>query len=195
MTIRKGEAWGEPVERPSDLPLVTTDAGISRRYAIDPARPVGLSGGDLFGSLGCPPPRDAAQRLPIDLLEVTLDGVPTFAAAHVVLRRGWWRGPVTAVMNVDRIGEWNVAPRAHPNDGRFDVVTVAPTMSVRDRWQARKRLPSGTHLPHPEIEVRTATDREFAFGRPVHVWVDGVRVADATSVTATIRPDAFAVVV
>ena len=28
-------------------------------------------------------------------------------------------------MNVDRLGRWDVAPRAHPNDGRADVVEVA----------------------------------------------------------------------
>ena len=33
-------------------------------------------------------------------------------------------------MNVDRLGHWDVAPRAHPNDGRVDVVEVDAAMSA-----------------------------------------------------------------
>ena len=60
------------------------------------------------------------------MLRVDADGRRLTAVAHVVARGGgpWWRGPIVAVMNADRLGRWDVAPRAHPNDGRLDVVEV-----------------------------------------------------------------------
>jgi hypothetical protein len=195
VTIRKGEPWGTPVTRPTDLVIALGDAEVVDASRANPTKPVGLAGGDLFRSLGSPGPRQEMQELPIDLMEVELDGDAFLAVAHVVVRRGWWRGPVVAVMNVDHIGAWNVAPRAHPNDGRLDVVEVDTTMSVRQRWQARKRLPTGTHLPHPCIAVRTAATFERTFSRPQTVWVDGVSVAAVRSVQVRIRPDACSVLV
>jgi hypothetical protein len=195
VTIRRGEPWGSAVDRPADLRIVRSDAEIVAAFHDDPDRPVGLAGGDLFRSLGSPAERTAMQRLPIDLLRVRVDGVESVAAAHVVLRRGWWRGPLTAVMNVDLLGEWNVAPRAHPNDGRMDVVAVDAAMSLRNRWQARSRLAAGTHVPHPMIDVRTAIEQTWSWDPPMPTWIDGVRVADASSVHVVVLPDAFAVLI
>lgn len=131
------------------------------------------------------------QALPIDLLDVTVDGASVLAVAHVLIRRSWWRGPIVAVMNVDHMGEWNLAPRAHPNDGRAHVLEVAAAMTVRQRWQARGRLASGTHVPHPAITTRTARHETWSFDRPHGVWIDGERFGQATAVTVTVRPDAF----
>jgi diacylglycerol kinase family enzyme len=86
-----------------------------------------------------------------------------------------------------------VAPRAHPNDGRFDVVEIAAGMRLRERWEARRRLPTGTHVPHPSISVRTATSWGWSDPAGAHVWVDGVDIGQRTAVDVTIRPDAAAV--
>jgi YegS C-terminal NAD kinase beta sandwich-like domain len=195
VTIGRGEPWGTPVVRPGDLLVVDSDHDIAAAYLADPTRPVGLGGGDLYRSLGSPSPRHEAQRLPIDMMIVTLDDVERVAAAHVLIRRSWWRGPVTAVMNVDQLGDWNVAPRAHPNDGRLDVVELDSAMSVRRREQARRRLPSGTHVPHPLIRTRTTTGESWTSARPGPVWVDGIRIDGITTITVTVEPDAFAVVI
>ena len=66
-------------------------------------------------------------ELPIDLLEVATDRGAAIACAHVLVRSswsrgGWWHGPVIAVMNAQFLGDWDVAPRGHPNDGRVEVV-------------------------------------------------------------------------
>lgn len=195
MTIRKGEPWGSSAERPEDLCVLESDSALADAVRAGPTSPLGISGGDLHRAVGSPEPRAVMQRLPIDLLEVTADGREFVAVAHVVARRGWWRGRLVAVMNVDHVGELNVAPRAHPNDGRFDVVDVDQEMTLRQRWQARGRLAAGTHVPHPLISVRTATEMAWTFARPYGIWVDGVRVVEARSLSVVVRPDAFAVVV
>jgi len=68
-------------------------------------------------------------------------------------------------------------------------------MTLRQRWQARARLPTGTHVPHPLISVRTATEMAWKFARPHAIWVDGVRVAEARDLSVVVRPDAFSLVV
>ena len=195
MTIQKGEPWGEAVDRPGDLLVADADVAVAQAFRDRTAEAVGLSGGDLYRAVGSPPPRPEMQRLPIDVLDVAADGREFVAVAHVVARRGWWRGRIVAVMNVDHLGEWNVAPRAHPNDGRFDVVDVDPAMSVRQRWQARGRLVAGTHVPHPKIAVRTGTEMTWSFDRPCRIRVDGEDVTEARELSIVVRPDAFAVVV
>jgi hypothetical protein len=191
VTIQRGEEWGVTVERPATLVLAGDDAALARLVLADRHGCYGLSGGDVFRSLGSPEPRDPVQRLPMDALAVAIDDRELLAVAHVIVRRGWWRGSLLAVMNADHVGSWNVAPRAHPNDGRFDVVEVDAAMSLRDRWQARGRLPHGTHVPHPHISVRTATERSWSFPVPRRVWIDGVAVGAATRLAVRVLPDHF----
>lgn len=193
MPIRRGEPWGGQGDRPRHAPVASSDAELARLDGA--AGPVIVAGGDLWRSLGAPVGRDPVQLLPIDLLDVTLDGAEHVAAAHVVARRSWWHGPILGVMNVGSLGEWEVAPRAHPNDGRMDVVQVDAQMSVRQRRQARARLPLGTHVPHPAIVVRTQRQGSWRFDRPMRVWIDGRPVGRARSIEATVRPDAMTVAV
>lgn len=191
MTIRPGEPWGVEVDRPSDLVVVDDDAALARRPGLATA----VRGGDVFRSLGSPTVRDRMQRLEVDGITVTVDGRRYDAVAHVVMRRRWWRGRIVAVMNVDHLGPWNVAPRAHPNDGRLDVVDVADDMSVRDRWVARGRLAGGTHVPHPCISVGRATSRSWRFEDPIDVEIDGVAVGRAGDVAVEVVPDRYIVLV
>ena len=131
------------------------------------------------------------QLVDIDLVRVTLDGRPVGAVAHVVARRSWWRGPAVLVMNTDHLGEWNVAPRGHPNDGRVDVLEISAAMSLRERWQMRKRLVQGTHLPHPRLTARSVRQNSWRFDRPLDVWVDGVGCGRVRELTVDVEADAF----
>jgi hypothetical protein len=196
VTIRRGSEWGTPIERPVDLVVAGSDAELASLVAsgTDDAC-LGVSGGDLHRSLGAPLQRHDMRRLPVDVLHVELDGRPILAVAHVVARRGWWRGPLLAAVNCDHIGTWNVAPRAHPNDGRFDVVEVDASMSIRSRLEARRRLPNGTHVPHPDISVSTADHRSWSFARPMRVWIDGIDCGRCRQLSVAIGPDHFTICV
>lgn len=189
MTIRRGEPWGAEVPRPTELELAASDRAI-----VDADGPIGLAGGDVFRSLGSPVVRDPVQRVELDGIDVELDeGRRFLGVAHVVARRSWWRGSVIACMNVDHLGAWNVAPRAHPNDGRIDVVECTPSMPLRARWAARGRLAAGTHLPHPDIEVARVTERCWDFDRPHRIWVDGVEVGRSRLLRIRCLDDRFTV--
>jgi hypothetical protein len=193
MTIRKGEPWGAAAPRPADLVLAADDAALAQLVADDAAGAYGVRGGDLHRSLGAPPQRDTMQQLPIDALRVRLDEEEWLAVAHVVGRNGWWRGALLAVLNCAYVGDWNVAPRAHPNDGHFDIVEVGAEMSIRQRLHARRRLPAGNHVPHPEIEVRTAESATWSFDTPRDVYIDGVRRGTVTRLEIAILPDHFSI--
>ena len=99
-------------------------------------------------------------------------------------------------MNAEFVGNWDVAPRAHPNDGMLDVISVPRSFGIGDRMKARSRLPHGGHLPHPGISVeRTAACRAtFAPGLRVHL--DGAPlVGVAHEVSVQLEPDTLVCVV
>ena len=212
MTIRKGEAWGSVGPMPDGAVIVRSDHELHRlvheaRSAGRPLPVVALLGGSLMRAVGgTGDERRLAGEvaiLPVDLVRVELlasnswstSWSTAWSAAHVVARRGWWRGPIVAAMNAEFVGSWDVTPRGHPNDGRVDLLEVSASMSVRDRLRARRRLTVGTHLPHPAISVRQTSTVERAFERPMRVWADGVPMGSAGSLRLTVEPDALVVCV
>lgn len=205
MTIRKGEVWGEAGGLPDGGVVVASDDEARRivtaaRRAGESPPPLGLLGGDLCRTLGGRGDEARigsaeAARLPVDLGTVLVDGVQHWFVAHLVARRSWWRGRIVAVMNAEFLGAWDVAPRAHPNDGLLDVVDVAPAMSPTDRVKARRRLATGAHLPHPAIATSRRAAVQLTFDRPTPVWLDGVRVGDARSLSVRLELDALVCVV
>jgi hypothetical protein len=205
VTIRKGEAWGEVGGLPDGGVVVRSDAEARRvvteaRRAGRPLPPVGLLGGDLCRTLGGRGDEarlrgDGAARLPVDVGSVLVDGVQHWFVAHLVVRRSWWRGRIVAAMNAEFVGAWDVAPRAHPDDGLLDVLDVSPAMPLTDRVTARRRLPSGGHLPHPAIAVSRRPAVQFDLDRPTPVWLDGEPVGEARRLSVRLEPDALVCVV
>jgi hypothetical protein len=137
---------------------------------------VGLLGGDLRRTLGGGAAvdhlGDEVGEYTVDVGVVTLDGVERAFVAHLVARRSWWRGELVAAMNAEPLRRWDLAPRGHPNDGRLDVVHVVD-LGLHDRWKAWRRLPTGTHVPHPAIGVRPAASADLTLRRPLRVFLDG----------------------
>lgn len=203
MTIEKGELWGIPGPLPSDGIEVRSDAEARRLVertrrdgSVIPA--LGLLGGDLCRTVGGRGDADrlrsaGAMTLPADLGSVLIDGKLHWFVAHLVCRWPFWTGRTVAVMNAQWIGAWDVAPRSHPNDGLLDVFDVR--MGLGDRLKARRRLATGTHVPHPAIAEARVAAVQFEFDRPTPVWLDGERVGRARTISARIEPDALQLVV
>jgi len=199
VTIRRGGSWGAAAAVPSELRVVPTDRDarawvLAHRETDRPLKAVGLAGGDLARTVGGGAPGRFAGTVmtaPVDVLRIEADGRTTWAVAHVVARRSWWRGDVWLAMNAQFLGEYDVAPRSHPNDGKVDVVHVLPGMSARARMQARRRARTGSHLPHPQLVVTQSASSSVSFDRPLVLWVDGVRWATTQHVTVTCEPDAL----
>lgn len=202
MTIRKGEDWGRPGTLPRDGVVVRSDAEageavtVARRAGRE-VPPVGLLGGDLWRTLGAPSDPDrlhtGGTAFTVDVGSVLVDGRQHWFVAHLVARRSWWRGPLVAAMNAEWLGRWDVAPRSHPNDGRFEVIVADP--SLGDRWKAWRRLPTGSHLPHPDIAVRQEKAWSTDLAPGTKVWLDGRPLGPAHRLVVRVEPDALEVVV
>lgn len=201
MTISKGSSWGHPVVRPGELRIAATDAELATLLTDGTGHPVAASGGDLFRTMGSRPigGRNELMAFPLDVVDVELDGrAPVVAVAHVLARLparrgGAWRGPILVVMNAEFIGDADVAPRGHPNDGRVETLVVDESMTARQRWASRRRMRNATHLPHPQISTRSVRNATYDFDTALRVFADGVDVGSARSITVTVRPDAAVV--
>ena len=201
MTIEKGKPWGIEVTRPSDLQLADSDQAVARLLTADVRLPVAPTSGDLHRTIGARPLDDRLSLLefPIDLLRIRLDDErAATAVAHVAVqsplwRGGWWRGPVLMVMNAQFLGDWHVVSRGHPNDGRAESVEWGSEFRLRQRLEARRRLPPGGHVPHPSIETRAFRDRSWAFDRPLDIYIDGRPSGRARSLQIVVEPDAAVV--
>jgi hypothetical protein len=203
MPISRGEDWGESGPLPADGVVVHSDAEArrvveaARREGAEPP-PLGLAGGDLCRTLGGRGDPDRlrsadAVRLPVDLGSALVDGRIHWFIAHLVARRSRWRGRVFVAMNAAWYGAWRLGPRAHPNDGRLDITDGSPGLA--DRLKARRRLPSGDHLPHPMLETRQVAAIQVRFQPGLRIWLDHEPVGEVTHLSVRVEPDALLVVV
>jgi hypothetical protein len=202
VTIRKGEPWGAPGPLPEDGVVVRSDA--EARTVLEDARregrpypTLGLLGGDLARTLAAPGDEGrlrsaAAMTFPIDLGQVLIDGRLHLFVAHCVARNRWWTRACVA-MNAQWLGDWNLGPKGHPNDGLLD--TSDASLRFGDLLQVRSRLATGTHLPHPRIEARRVAAVAFELRSPLPVWLDGERVGEGRTLSVRLEPDALRVVV
>ncbi|MGB3411347.1 MAG: hypothetical protein WBA45_09110 [Microthrixaceae bacterium] len=168
---------------------------------------VGLLGGDLHRSVGAPSHSvsdlydGSGMRLPIDvgIVEFEDQGVQTrrLFVAHLVARvsrtGGLWLGRTVIVMNGSFIGTANLGPKAHPNDGRLDVVDGR--LNFADRRKARPRMATGTHVPHPSLVELRVKQVVLSDDRPFQVRVDGETIGSARELRIRCIPDAAVLVV
>ena len=212
MTIRKGQEWGDLVAPAPGMRTVTSDAQlrdlvVECRASGQPFPVVGLLGGDMMRTIGGS--GDASRfagaepipHVPIDIVEVVADDDRrSWFVSHLVARRsvwtgGWWVGRATVAMNAQFLGTWDVAPRSHPNDGRVDVVTAEAALTLQQRWLARRRLPLGTHVPHPAITVKPQAAATIDLGHSLPVRLDGRAWGTARMLRLSVEPDALVICV
>lgn len=203
MTVRRGEAWGAPGALPDDGVVCASDAEVrvvveAARRAGRPPPAIGLVGGDLCRTLGGTGDvgrlRGAeAMTFPIDVGAVLVDGTLHWFTAHLIARRRWWRGRAVAVMNAQWLGTWDLGPRSHPGDGLLDVTDGSLPMG--DRWEALRRVRTGTHLPHPDLRTTRTRALQLDLGAGLDVWLDGERIGRGRSLSVRVEPEPIAVVV
>ena len=206
MIGKRGPGWGVDFgaagEIPPDALAAGSDAAAGRivaeaRRANRAIPPVVLTGGDLARTLGLAPGRAAASRpvtgagarFEVDVGAALVDGRLHWFVAHLVARRSWWRGRLLVAANASFVGRWNAAPRSHPGDGRIDVFDADPPLAVR--LAARRRLPSGTHVPHPQITQRRIAAAQYDLDPDLDVYLDGVRLDRVRTLSLRVEPGAL----
>jgi len=204
MTIRKNEDWGSTVVRPENLVICETDAAASQ-LATDfylqqkPMPAIAITRSSLSRTLGKEASNVNSQKMqatPFDLIEVTFVDASmieqiVLAMGYGLLRKSWWRGDIVAAMNTSFIGDWDCAPRSHPNDGKFDLLAVSSEMISTQRLIASRRLKLGTHLPHPQISVKQLTTFEADCSAKPNLYVDNRRFMTINQCKFRLLPDAL----
>lgn len=205
MPVAKGEPWGEPGRLSAEGLIYPKDCDAARAVQYARAkgfeRPeMGLTGGDLWRTLGAPLGgtdrlrNGSATRVTVDVGWATLDDdeMEHCFIAHCVARTWMW-SQVLAVMNAEWIGEWDVAPTSHPGDGWLDVTEAG--LSWSERRKVRERLPTGTHLPHPNVRTSRVRESDFEFHRPLRLYLDGSAFPKVRRLKVRVEPASLTVLV
>lgn len=186
------------MSRPDALHVARDDAELATAIDTPGIDAIAVAAGDLHRTIGARPiaERTELQQLPIDVLRVRLDGgTERTAVAHLTATRpnragGWLRGEVLIVMNAEFLGELDLAPRGHPNDGRAESLLLDAGTPLRQRLAIRRRARTGTHLPHPAVTSRSIRSATWEFQRPMVVRLDHTVVGTATTVEVDVDADA-----
>jgi YegS C-terminal NAD kinase beta sandwich-like domain len=197
--LRPGEPWGRAASGPPDVQLTGDDADLAALVARHPGalvrfRPSPRS--DLARALGLGPEGAGTTEVAIDALALArFDAVDVSAVNMVVLGpapdhlrwgaqaarmtvtvdgRPWFSGRATTIVvaNGQFLRRADLVPRGHPGDGWAEVQVYA--LARRERRSMRRRLPTGTHVPHPRVQAGRArrVDVEVS-GRRLPLEVDG----------------------
>jgi len=219
--IRHGQPWGHPATGPPDLELAGDDADLAEPIACNSGalvrfRPSPES--DIARALGLLPDADGTTEVALDAL--ALDGVGdgggTAVNAVVVGRppdrlrwttphasititidgRAWFTGPATTVVVAS--GQFlrgaDLVPRGHPGDGWAEVQVYA--LGRNERRPMRRRLATGTHVPHPRVHATRARRVEVEVaGRALPLEVDGRSRGRTLRLTVTLLPEAMRILV
>jgi hypothetical protein len=218
--IRPGEEWGSPATDAPELDVAGGDPELAQAVTSAPAgvlvrfRPSPES--DLARCVGLRL-TSGTRELPMDALAVRLDDGGTLLAVNMVvvgvppdrLGRGspradisvvvdgheCWTGPATTV--VVATGQFlrglDLAPRGHPGDGRVEVQVYA--LDPRERRKMRARLPSGEHLPHPNITQRSGRRIEIRADQPLALEPDGQTWGSAPKLAIDVAEGAYRLLV
>jgi hypothetical protein len=217
--LRHGEPWGHAASGPPDIEVAGDDSDLVAVAASHPAalvryRPSPRS--DLGRALGLGPDGAGTTEVAIDALAIDPDdgavdavnvvvlGPPpdrlrwTARASHITVRvdgRAWFSGRATTVVvaNGQFLRGTDLVPRGHPGDGWAEVQVYA--LSRRARRAMRRRLPTGTHVPHPGVRSGRARRVEIEVVRPLPVEVDGRPQSRTGRLVVTLVPAAIRLLV
>lgn len=101
-------------------------------------------------------------------------GTFSIRPARLLLDDRTYEGPITnlVVANCQFLGGgMRIAPKAVPDDGRFDVLVIHGTK--KDYVYNSKKVFSGEHLPSPVIKEYYASRVEITAERPLRIEADG----------------------
>jgi len=204
VTIKKGQDWGCLVAKPKDLHLVADDFEasyfLSQHLSVGGA-PVEISilKSDLARSLGI----SGANVNKNEMLQTHFDVIETIFLrsgqtsvdrrlflGHAFIQNGFATGAKVGVLNSSFVGKRNWAPRAHPNDGKFDVVEIEQSISIRQRLKAYSLMRSGSHLPHPKINYRQVVDYSADCINLPRLYIESKLVGTVVQCSFKIMPDA-----
>jgi len=193
MPIDKSSPWGEEVTSSGSefaaLPTCGDEQALARMLTPTSPPEVRMTGGDFVDLTGgVAAVSGATRRYPCDVLEVRGPNMMKRTIGTVELRRRRSRvfGGFLILSNLGVRGAEHYSARAHPNDGKFEVVDALGGLTWRERVMLSRRFTRGGDFSHPLVRQKQATSHSSQV--PLHVYVDGVYCGRG-AVEVEIRPD------
>lgn len=204
MTIQRGQEWGEEIANPGggvvDYWSVGGDAELMHHLNREVPTHFALVRGVFHEFLGAPPSAVSSERcrvLPIDVLEVRLikrrgDPLRILANSFVVRTRavlgGFLSGPMMVLDNCGRFRGRSFSSRSHPNDGKFDMLTMSDA-SARERLLALSRMRRELFDPTDGVRVTQTVGGSIDVDRRSVVRVNGKNHSNVVRVEFSVLSD------
>ena len=167
--------WAKQVSIDRPLPVATSDWEIAE-YASAGEPVIKLESGNIFRTLGGREntnEHSSAENTmcEIDLGIVCFQGQEVLFASHCSIRRSYFSTKGVLVMNSQFYKNRNLSVRGHPSDGKLEMITSR--LSIRQYLLATKKSESGSHLPHPDIDTKSAATHTISNERELRIYCDG----------------------
>ena len=189
--------WAYQGAVPSSLPTAKSDKEIIEHF-FNGYSLIRLEGGNLCKTLGGKKPTAATDYstgtiCDVDLGSVQVSGKSIYFASHCSIRKHRYTTKGALVMNAQWYKSRRVAVRAHPSDGKLDI--VFSDLEPRQFLLAAKRSRSGNHIPHPDIRVQKVQNHTLDYPHPMRIYADGVFIGIESTIEIGIDHRAIKVVV
>ncbi len=204
--------WGAPCADAPDVEVAGGDAELRAAVQRHPgslirfhgdatsqiARCVGISGVGISGgtraTTGIAVPMDALRldddRLALNMVIVGRPpGQLRWWSRQFNFGDPWRTGEAIVIGNGQFHKGLDLVPRGHPGDGRAEVHVYR--LARGQRAAMVSRLGTGTHVPHPDIEQRSARSVVISAPKAVPIELDGVPAGRVQSVTVSVVANAY----
>jgi hypothetical protein len=206
--MKPGEVWGEACDAAPDIEVEGSDRNLALAVARHPGALVRFVPGpssQLARAVGIRPDGELLRwAVPMDALclddgrvavNMVVLGTPPermrrFTRTFPLDREGGAKPVLCAVLaNGQFRHNQDLVPRGHPGDGVAELHLYR--VPKEQRAALRARLAHGTHLPHPDIEQRRVKEFKLRSLRPVRLELDTTPAGTTKSLTITLIPNAY----
>ena len=189
--------WAKQVSIGRSLPVATSDSEIAE-FAAAGEPVIKLESGNIFrtlGGRGNASIHSSAENTmcEIDLGIVCFQGKEILFASHCSIRRSYFSTKGVLVMNSQFYKSRNLSVRGHPSDGKLEMITSR--LGIRQYFLAAKKSESGSHLPHPDIDTRSAASHTISNERELRIYCDGRLAGCSKDVTIGVDRRSIKVVI
>ncbi len=189
--------WAQRIEICEPLPSAKSDKEIVDLFTLD-EEVVKLQSGNIYRTLGGnqttePSDTTSGTICKIDLGYVNFDNEKIYFASHCSIRERRSSTKGLLIMNAQWYKKRRVAIRAHPSDGKLDL--IYSNLNLSQYYLAAKRSESGSHLPHPDLRTKSLTSETIEFPRQMRIFVDGFLVGRSSKIMIGVAHRAIKVVV
>ena len=189
--------WAYQGRVPNSVPIAKSDKEIIHHFSNGHSM-IQLEAGNLCRTLGGKKPTpltdcSVGTICDVDLGSVRVCGKSVYFASHCSIRKHRFSSKGAFVMNAQWHKTRRVAVRAHPSDGKLDI--VFSDLSLSQFWFAVQKSKSGSHVPHPDIRVKKIQDHTLIYPHPMRIYADGVFVGIDSTIELGIAHRAIKVVV